>query len=102
MWLGLYQPQFYHFTIPSSSLSDRLDEIPLCGSRSSFKGSDGASLMGLDQRSRSSTPSFIARTASWGEFPMFHFEEAVELERGWDHQGGASHNQTSCPILLVS
>lgn len=38
------------------------------GSGSSFKGSDGAPLMGLDHRSRSTTPSFIARTASWGEF----------------------------------
>lgn len=38
------------------------------GSGSSFKGSDGAPLMGLDQRSRQSTPSFIARTASWGKF----------------------------------
>lgn len=37
------------------------------GSNSSFKGSDGAPLMGLDQRSRANTPSFIARTASWGE-----------------------------------
>ena len=37
------------------------------GSGSSFKGSDGAPLMGLDQRSRSTTPSFIARTASWGK-----------------------------------
>lgn len=36
------------------------------GSGSSFKGSDGSSLMGLDQRSRPATPSFIARTASWG------------------------------------
>lgn len=36
------------------------------GSGSSFKGSDGAPLMGLDQRSRTPTPSFIARTASWG------------------------------------
>lgn len=36
------------------------------GSNSSFKGSDGAPLMGLDQRSRQATPSFIARTASWG------------------------------------
>lgn len=36
------------------------------GSGSSFKGSDGAPLMGLDQRSRATTPSFIARTASWG------------------------------------
>lgn len=37
------------------------------GSGSSFKGSDGAPLMGLDQRSRAQTPSFIARTASWGK-----------------------------------
>jgi len=37
------------------------------GSGSSFKGSDGAPLMGLDQRVRSTTPSFIARTASWGK-----------------------------------
>ncbi|KII92822.1 hypothetical protein PLICRDRAFT_37612 [Plicaturopsis crispa FD-325 SS-3] len=41
------------------------------GSNSSFKGSDGAPLMGLDQRSRSSTPSFIARTASWDPFVMY-------------------------------
>lgn len=40
------------------------------GSGSSFKGSDGAPLMGLDQRSRASTPSFIARTASWGMTPF--------------------------------
>jgi recombining binding protein (suppressor of hairless) len=38
------------------------------GSGSSFKGSDGAPLMGLDQRTRTTTPSFIARTASWGMF----------------------------------
>jgi recombining binding protein (suppressor of hairless) len=38
------------------------------GSGSSFKGSDGAPLMGLDQRSRSTVPSFIARTASWGKY----------------------------------
>lgn len=38
------------------------------GSGSSFKGSDGAPLMGLDQRSRAQTPSFIARTASWGKY----------------------------------
>ncbi|KAK7053443.1 hypothetical protein VNI00_004069 [Paramarasmius palmivorus] len=41
------------------------------GSGSSFKGSDGAPLMGLDPRSRSSTPSFIARTASWDPFVMY-------------------------------
>ncbi|KAJ3484184.1 hypothetical protein NLJ89_g12003 [Agrocybe chaxingu] len=41
------------------------------GSGSSFKGSDGAPLMGLDQRSRSNTPSFIARTASWDPFIMY-------------------------------
>ncbi|KAF9010542.1 hypothetical protein BDQ17DRAFT_1387775 [Cyathus striatus] len=41
------------------------------GSGSSFKGSDGAPLMGLDQRSRSNTPSFIARTASWDPFVMY-------------------------------
>ncbi|KAG2016140.1 jkappa-recombination signal binding protein [Coprinopsis cinerea AmutBmut pab1-1] len=41
------------------------------GSNSSFKGSDGAPLMGLDQRSRQSTPSFIARTASWDPFIMY-------------------------------
>ncbi|KAJ7859712.1 hypothetical protein B0H13DRAFT_2356006 [Mycena leptocephala] len=41
------------------------------GSGSSFKGSDGAPLMGLDQRSRSTTPSFIARTASWDPFVMY-------------------------------
>ncbi|KAI0082055.1 LAG1-DNAbind-domain-containing protein [Panus rudis PR-1116 ss-1] len=41
------------------------------GSGSSFKGSDGAPLMGLDQRSRTPTPSFIARTASWDPFIMY-------------------------------
>ncbi|KAI0342157.1 LAG1-DNAbind-domain-containing protein [Trametopsis cervina] len=41
------------------------------GSGSSFKGSDGAPLLGLDQRSRSQTPSFIARTASWDPFIMY-------------------------------
>ncbi|KZT26670.1 LAG1-DNAbind-domain-containing protein [Neolentinus lepideus HHB14362 ss-1] len=41
------------------------------GSGSAFKGSDGAPLMGLDHRSRSSTPSFIARTASWDPFVMY-------------------------------
>ncbi|KAH9935528.1 uncharacterized protein B0H18DRAFT_976107 [Fomitopsis serialis] len=40
-------------------------------SRSSFKGSDGAPLMGLDQRVRTQTPSFIARTASWDPFIMY-------------------------------
>ena len=37
------------------------------GSGTSFKGSDGAPLMGLDQRNRTTTPSFVARTASWGK-----------------------------------
>ncbi|KAF9263307.1 LAG1-DNAbind-domain-containing protein [Marasmius fiardii PR-910] len=41
------------------------------GSGSSFKGSDGAPLMGLDQRARATTPSFIARTASWDPFVMY-------------------------------
>jgi len=41
------------------------------GSGSSFKGSDGAPLMGLDQRGRTQTPSFIARTASWDPFIMY-------------------------------
>ncbi|KDQ57800.1 hypothetical protein JAAARDRAFT_130697 [Jaapia argillacea MUCL 33604] len=41
------------------------------GSGSAFKGSDGAPLMGLDNRSRTSTPSFIARTASWDPFVMY-------------------------------
>ncbi|KAG6370654.1 LAG1-DNAbind-domain-containing protein [Boletus reticuloceps] len=41
------------------------------GSGSSFKGSDGAPLMGIDNRVRSSTPSFIARTASWDPFVMY-------------------------------
>ncbi|KZT10953.1 LAG1-DNAbind-domain-containing protein [Laetiporus sulphureus 93-53] len=41
------------------------------GSGSSFKGSDGAPLMGLDQRVRTQTPSFIARTASWDPFIMY-------------------------------
>lgn len=41
------------------------------GSGSSFKGSDGAPLMGLDQRARTQTPSFIARTASWDPFIMY-------------------------------
>src|ERR1700722_2584501 len=47
------------------------------GSGSSFKGSDGAPLMGLDHRSRSSIPSFIARTASWGKHPYFHMFEKM-------------------------
>lgn len=37
------------------------------GSGAAFKGSDGAPLMGVDQRVRNATPSFIARTASWGK-----------------------------------
>lgn len=41
------------------------------GSNASFKGSDGAPLMGLDQRSRQATPSFIARTASWDPFIVY-------------------------------
>lgn len=41
------------------------------GSGSSFKGSDGMPLMGLDQRVRTQTPSFIARTASWDPFIMY-------------------------------
>ncbi|KAI0930485.1 hypothetical protein AcV5_007177 [Taiwanofungus camphoratus] len=41
------------------------------GSGSSFKGSDGAPLMGLDGRGRAQTPSFIARTASWDPFIMY-------------------------------
>ncbi|THH20915.1 hypothetical protein EUX98_g8497 [Antrodiella citrinella] len=41
------------------------------GSGSSFKGSDGQPLLGLDQRSRAPTPSFIARTASWDPFIMY-------------------------------
>ncbi|TRM69305.1 hypothetical protein BD626DRAFT_473612 [Schizophyllum amplum] len=41
------------------------------GSGSSFKGSDGAALMGLDQRSRATTPSFVARTASWDPFVLY-------------------------------
>ncbi|KIK44007.1 hypothetical protein CY34DRAFT_803135 [Suillus luteus UH-Slu-Lm8-n1] len=41
------------------------------GSGSSFKGSDGAPLLGIDTRARSSTPSFIARTASWDPFVMY-------------------------------
>lgn len=41
------------------------------GSGSSFKGSDGAPLMGIDQRSRASTPSFIAKTSSWDPFVMY-------------------------------
>ncbi|KAL0579164.1 hypothetical protein V5O48_002845 [Marasmius crinis-equi] len=41
------------------------------GSGSSFKGSDGSPLMGLDQRTRATTPSFIARTASWDPFVMY-------------------------------
>ncbi|KAJ7072133.1 jkappa-recombination signal binding protein [Mycena amicta] len=41
------------------------------GSGSSFKGSDGAPLMGLDHRARTNTPSFIARTASWDPFVMY-------------------------------
>lgn len=41
------------------------------GSGSSFKGSDGAPLLGIDNRSRAGTPSFIARTASWDPFIMY-------------------------------
>ncbi|KAI9511176.1 jkappa-recombination signal binding protein [Russula earlei] len=41
------------------------------GSGASFKGSDGAPLMGIDQRSRASTPSFIAKTSSWDPFVMY-------------------------------
>lgn len=41
------------------------------GSGSSFKGSDGAPLMGIDQRTRASTPSFIAKTSSWDPFVMY-------------------------------
>jgi hypothetical protein len=41
------------------------------GSGSSFKGSDGAPLLGIDQRSRASTPSFIAKTSSWDPFVMY-------------------------------
>ncbi|PAV18769.1 LAG1-DNAbind-domain-containing [Pyrrhoderma noxium] len=41
------------------------------GSGASFKGSDGAPLMGVDQRTRTATPSFIARTASWDPFVMY-------------------------------
>ncbi|TFL01582.1 hypothetical protein BDV98DRAFT_507092 [Pterulicium gracile] len=41
------------------------------GSGSSFKGSDGAPLMGLDHRCRSNTPSFIARTSSWDPFVIY-------------------------------
>lgn len=37
------------------------------GSGASFKGSDGASLPGLDPRHRSHAPSFVAKTAAWGE-----------------------------------
>ncbi|KDQ21859.1 hypothetical protein BOTBODRAFT_99586 [Botryobasidium botryosum FD-172 SS1] len=41
------------------------------GSGASFKGSDGAPLPGLDHRQRGSTPSFVARTASWDMFIMY-------------------------------
>ncbi|KZS93938.1 LAG1-DNAbind-domain-containing protein [Sistotremastrum niveocremeum HHB9708] len=41
------------------------------GSGASFKGSDGQPLLGVDQRSRVATPSFIARTASWDPFVMY-------------------------------
>ncbi|KAI0048266.1 LAG1-DNAbind-domain-containing protein [Auriscalpium vulgare] len=41
------------------------------GSGSSFKGSDGAPLLGVDQRNRAATPSFIARTSSWDPFVMY-------------------------------
>ena len=36
-------------------------------SGSSFKGSDGAPLMGLDVRAKATTPAFVARTSSWGK-----------------------------------
>ncbi|KAI0768374.1 hypothetical protein BC629DRAFT_1442421 [Irpex lacteus] len=56
----------------AKNLEHRLDEVPcVSGSGSSFKGSDNAPLLGLDQRSRSQTPSFIARTASWDPFIMY-------------------------------
>ncbi|KAH8814799.1 hypothetical protein DL96DRAFT_1715964 [Flagelloscypha sp. PMI_526] len=41
------------------------------GSGSAFKGSDGAPMIGLEQRARIATPSFIARTASWDPFVMY-------------------------------
>ncbi|KAF8482210.1 beta-trefoil DNA-binding domain-containing protein [Gautieria morchelliformis] len=41
------------------------------GSGSSFKGSDGASLPGIDARHRNATPSFVARTASWDPFVIY-------------------------------
>ena len=44
------------------------------GSGSSFKGSDGALLMGIDQRTWSSTPSFIAKTSSWGKHLFMAFQ----------------------------
>lgn len=40
-------------------------------SGSSFKGSDGAALMGTDVRSRPATPAFVARTSSWDPFIMY-------------------------------
>jgi len=54
------------------------------GSGSSFKGSDGAPLMGLDQRSRSTTPSFIARTASWDPFIMYIVDVSKPAGAGLD------------------
>ncbi|KIJ49464.1 hypothetical protein M422DRAFT_160914 [Sphaerobolus stellatus SS14] len=41
------------------------------GSGSSFKGSDGAALPGVDARHRNATPSFVARTASWDPFVIY-------------------------------
>ncbi|KIY49108.1 LAG1-DNAbind-domain-containing protein, partial [Fistulina hepatica ATCC 64428] len=41
------------------------------GSTSAFKGSDGAPLMGLDPKTRSGAPSFIARTSSWDPFLIY-------------------------------
>lgn len=40
-------------------------------SGSSFKGSDGAPLLGTDVRSSPTTPAFVARTSSWDPFIMY-------------------------------
>jgi recombining binding protein suppressor of hairless len=50
------------------------------GSTSAFKGSDGAPLVGLDARARSATPSFVARTSSWGKGQsILSYQYPIEL-----------------------
>lgn len=49
------------------------------GSGSAFKGSDGAPLIGLEQRARVATPSFIARTTSWGTPFIICFSSILKI-----------------------